>query len=56
MFIGVCRFADIGRYQPYSVDLHSAFYALILTKDLDLSGAYVPFLRSFLRCNIAIQH
>ena len=56
MFIGVCRFADIGRDPPYSVDLHSAFYAIILTKDLDLSGAYVPFLRSFLRCNIAIQH
>ena len=51
IFIGVRGFTDIGRYQSYSIDLYSAFYTIILTKDLDLSGAYVPFLRSFLRCN-----
>ena len=56
IFISVCWFAHISRYQPYSIDLYSAFYTIILTKNLDLSGTYVPFLCGFLRCNIAVQH
>ena len=56
MMVGVCWFSDTGRYQPYPVDLNGALYTIIFTKDLNLSGTYIPFLCSFLRCNITIQH